>query len=149
MTSQSPTYTLTKDGLGCCSYRLETDLTAEQIAAAFANEPSSTRPRTALYSDGVRAWGVRANSREIDRVREVLTKACRAARHSEPESEGTWSRGQRRILVEVGKARIGDRIDGRTVHGLGKAFSPNADIACIHAGRISPSADLVQYAYFD
>lgn len=53
-----------------------------------------------------------------------------------------------RVAVVAGSVQRGDKLLGRTVTGLGKYFQPaNDDFYSVN--NIDPSADNVQYAYFN
>lgn len=83
------------------------------------------------------------NKRRVSAMRNLVARINADSTPAQTADEPAPSR----IVVEAGRYRIGDVINGHAITGLGRSWTPNADQ--FSAYGISPSASLIQYAYFD
>jgi hypothetical protein len=66
---------------------------------------------------------------------------------SENKSANKSAQHVERVLVPAGKYKIGDKINGHSITGFGREFTPNTDQYSAHG--IDPWVETVCYAYFN
>lgn len=93
-------------------------------------------------ANGITVTGY-GSKKDVLKLESTINRMNSASAKAENQSSGKIER----VLVPANKFKIGDKINGHSITGFGREFTPNTDQ--YSANGIDPWIDTVCYAYFN